>query len=227
MNNRVQPVDDEPVAGACDCDSRSPIGAHFDAKIRRGPANASAPLHFTTRGLLELLPSPAGRTVLEVGCGRGGLLAELLRSGAAAASGVDLSGASIEVAKSRLTDEDLADRASLTVGDGAELELDVHDWVVLDRVICCYPDADALLANSSRAAGSIFAFSVPDSRGWRGAAARASRWLDNTWNALQRRRCSTFVHDLGRIDRALTVAGLRRRARARHGLWYVAVYERV
>ena len=31
------------------------------------------------------------------------------------------------------------------MGDGASVRLVPHDWVVLDRVLCCYPDLDRLL----------------------------------------------------------------------------------
>jgi hypothetical protein len=97
---------------------------------------------------------------------------------------------------------------------------------VLDRVICCYPDAEKLLANSIPAARRRYAFSVPNSRGWRGLAARTSRRLDNGWNGARGRSCTTFVHDLDRIDRTLRSAGFERRAIEIRGLWYVAVYER-
>lgn len=214
----------------CACDqgpSIGPrIGSHFDSKVTRVGPDRGSSLHATSRSLLGLLGDPTDRTVLELGCGRGGLMAELLREGAAGVSGVELSGASVDLARDRFAALELTDKVDLTVGDGAEAVLDAHDWVVLDRVICCYPDADKLLANSIPAARHRYAFSVPNSRGWRGLAARAGRRLDNTWNGLSGRPCATFVHDLDRIERTLRSAGFARRASATRGLWYVAVYER-
>jgi magnesium-protoporphyrin O-methyltransferase len=153
-------------------------------------------------------------------------MVELLRAGAAGVSGVELSRASIERARERFATSGLADRVTLAVGDGAEAALDPADWVVLDRVICCYPDADKLLANSIPAARRRYAFSVPNSRGLRGLAARASRLVDNGWNGLRGRSCTTFVHDLDRIDRTLRSAGFELSDSTTRGLWYVAVYER-
>lgn len=203
------------------------IGAHFDAKIRRsGPGSAPVALHQTTQALIDLLGDPTGQSVLELGCGWGGLMLELLRAGAAHATGVELSAASIEQARARFEAAGLAARSSLRVGDGATAPLEPHDWVVLDRVICCYPDAAGLLANSMPATRRLFAFSVPNSRGLHGLAARTSRLLDNSWNLLMRRPCTTFVHDLGSIERTLRAAGFSRRAQATRGLWYIAVYER-
>jgi SAM-dependent methyltransferase len=208
----------------CACDEATSIGAHFDAKVRRG--GPSGGLHKATQGLLELLGDPSGRSILELGSGRGGFLLKVLRDGAARATGVELSAASLDDAHSRLDEAGFGERAALIVGDAATLALAPHDWVVLDRVICCYPDADTLVANSSGAALKLYAFSVPDSRGWRGFAARLSRALDNGWNRFRGRPCTTFVHDLNGVERALRAAGFERRAQSHRGLWYLGVFER-
>jgi SAM-dependent methyltransferase len=226
----VADADGDRDGPGCACDLEASIGArigaHFDSKVNRAGAGAGSSLHATTQSLLGLLGDPTDRTVLELGCGRGGLMVELLRAGAARVSGVELSRASIERARERFATSGLADRVTLAVGDGAEAALDPADWVVLDRVICCYPDADKLLANSIPAARRRYAFSVPNSRGLRGLAARASRLVDNGWNGLRGRSCTTFVHDLDRIDRTLRSAGFELSDSTTQGLWYVAVYER-
>ena len=223
-------ADDEPTAGgsspACACDAAPSISAHFDAKVRRMGSGATGTPHATTRALLDLLGDANGHTVLELGAGRGGLLLEVMRNGAARVTGIELSEASLAVARQRIADDGYADRADLVVGDGAAVPLEPHDWVVLDRVICCYPGADALVAHSAGAARQRYAFAVPDSGGWRGVASRIARLVDNSWNSLMRRPCTTFVHDLERIDGILRGAGLVPSATARRGLWHVAVYER-
>jgi hypothetical protein len=33
----------------------------------------------------------------------------------------------------------MTERAEFKVGDAAVTEVEPHDWVVLDKVICCYP----------------------------------------------------------------------------------------
>jgi len=230
MIDRSREADLERDGPGCACDAGpsigARIGAHFDSKVNRAGPGVGSPLHATTRSILDLLGDPHDRTVLELGCGRGGLIVELLRAGAASAGGVELSRGSVEIARNRFASLGLADMVTLTVGDAAEAALDPRDWVVLDRVICCYPDADKLIANSIPAARHRYAFSVPNSRGWRGLAARASRRLDNGWNGLRGRPCETFVHDLDRIDRSLRSAGFERHASEMHRLWYMAVYER-
>src|ERR1035437_5211862 len=139
------------IGPGCDCDSGpsigARIGAHFDSKVERAGPDAGSSPHATTQSLLGLMGDPTDRTVLELGCGRGGLMAELLRAGAARASGVELSRASMERARERFAASGLADRVTLTLGDGAGAALNPADWAVLDRVICFSPDAGKLLAN--------------------------------------------------------------------------------
>ena len=217
----------EPDPGpSCACDAAPSISAYFDAKVRRmGTATTGAP-HATTLAILGLLGDPSGRSVLELGAGRGGLLLDVLRHGAGSATGIELSEASLDVARRRIAEAGFADRVELVVGDGASVALEPHDWVVLDRVICCYPDADALVDHAAAAARLALAFSLPESRGWRGVASRIATFADNAWNSMRKASCTTFVHDLGRIDGILRSAGFVPSASARRGLWFVAVYER-
>ena len=172
------------------------------------------------------VPRPHRRTLLELGCGRGGLLLELVRAGAARATGVDLSPASVDEARKRFERAQLSERVHLTVGDAARVPLEPHDWVILDRVICCYPDVDRLLTNTLRAATHIFAFTLPTSRGWRGIGARLDSWFENVWNTLRGRPCPGYVHDLDLIEQSLAAAGFRLRLSDHRRLWHIAVYER-
>jgi SAM-dependent methyltransferase len=173
-----------------------------------------------------LCQDPAGKTVLELGCGRGALLLDLVQAGVTRVSGVDLSPAAINAARDRFERAERSEQADLSVGDAARVPLEPHDWVILDRVICCYPDVDQLLANTLPAAKRIYAFAVPTSRGWRGSIARLEEWFDNTLSSFRGGACPRFVHDLDLIEKRLAVAGFRLRQRDRHHLWHIAVYER-
>jgi len=99
-----------------------------------------------------------------------------------------------------------------------------HDIVVLDKVMCCYPQADALIENSLRAAGSTYAFVVPFSSGLRGFTARVGIGLENALRRLRRDPFRAYVHDVDRIERRVAQAGLTRVASARRFIWYVAVH---
>ncbi len=171
----------------------------------------------------------AGRTILDVGCGAGGLVMEALERGASAATGVDLSLSSIEEARRISSERGLADRSRFEVANGASVPLEPHDVVVLDKVFCCDPDVERLLGNSLNAAREVYAFSVPPSSGFRGVVARVTSWIENVWYRLRRRKFRgfrTYVHDVGEMDARTREAGFDRFASRRRLGWDVAVYVR-
>src|SRR5207245_1233787 len=104
----------------CACPADSRIARHFDAKVAERLANRQDPgLIAVSERLRDALVSldANGKTVLELGCGRGGLLLGLVQAGAARATGVDLSSAGIDAARSRFEQAQLSDLADFTVGD--------------------------------------------------------------------------------------------------------------
>jgi magnesium-protoporphyrin O-methyltransferase len=172
----------------------------------------------------------AGRTVLDVGCGVGDLMLALLARGASSGIGMDLGAGGIRDARELAASRGLADRARFVVGDGAEARLEPADIVTVNRVVCCYPDVDGLIGNTTDAARSIFAFSAPVDRGPVGALNRASTWVWNRWYALRDRKYRgfrVFIHDLDTIERAVRAAGFERThdRRVRWG-WRLQVFER-
>jgi magnesium-protoporphyrin O-methyltransferase len=170
-----------------------------------------------------------GRTILDVGCGAGGLIFETLERGAETATGVDLSSASIEEARRIATERGLAGRATFDVADGARTALAPHDVVVLDKVFCCYGDVERLLHNSLAASRSVYGFSVPPSAGLRGALRRTLAGLENAWYRLRRSRYGSFrthIHDVGMIDARVRAAGFEPASSRRRLGWDVLVYRR-
>ncbi len=213
----------------CDCPADAGIAAFFDRRSdgRRGGGDRYAMANVSKALLAALLSAgPAGRSVLELGCGPGAMLTELLLAGADRATGIDLSEKTLAEARDRLEEAGVADRASLSVGDAAHVPLVPHDWVVLDKVICCYPDADALLTNSIGAARHLYAFAVPSSYGWRGLVARIGFALENVALTIVRRPCHGYVHDVRLIEARLRDAGFRPSYRGTSHTWEIAVFER-
>jgi predicted RNA methylase len=205
-----------------------PISEFFDreacCQVRRGGGKLAG----VSRTLLDLV-TEAGlrdRSVLELGSGTGQLSAALLRAGASKVTGVDLSPRSVEAARKRVAQEGLAERASFLTGDAAATDLPPHDVVVLDKVFCCYPDAEGLLGSSMRAAKTVYAFVLPASDGFRGTMARVAVWFLNASRALRRMKFRVFVHDVPRIDEGLRAVGFLPLGMVRRWLWHVAVYRR-
>jgi len=190
---------------------------------------AAAPV---TRALLAALERTGleNRTVLDVGCGTGDLALSTLAHGATRATGIDLGRGAIENAQELAGERGLADRVSFSVGDGSTASLARHDVVALNRVVCCYASADALLDNALPAAGLVFALTAPVDRGPMGAVNRVLIRTANAWYRLRERKFKgfrVFVHDLGVLDRRVRNEGfvpiVTERVRA---TWHLAVYAR-
>ena len=102
--------------------------------------------------------------MLEVGGGVGAVEIELLQAGAATTVNVELS-EGYEAEAARLLDErGLAGRVERRLGDFVEGEFERADVVVMHRVVCCYPDAEALVGAAGDRTGRLLAMSFPCDR---------------------------------------------------------------
>jgi SAM-dependent methyltransferase len=170
-----------------------------------------------------------GRTLLDVGCGSGDLALAALARGAGHATGFDLGPGAIREARSLAAERGLSERVRFEVGDGAAIPLPRADVVSLNRVLCCYPDVESLLANTLGAAGTIYGFTAPHDRGVMGLWNRSSIRIGNAWYRLRARKYGgfrAFVHDLRAIDDRIRAAGFRPLRSERRGSWELAVYRR-
>lgn len=185
-----------------------------------------------TASLLDAITEAgvADRTVLDVGCGIGDLAIEVVARGGASGTGYDLSPKAIDQARRLAASREVGDRMRFEVGDGAKLDLPAADIVVINRVVCCYPDTANLLDHTLGAARSVFAMTAPVSKGPTG-------WWNRLWSSLEnvgyRLRPAkyggfrVFIHDLDRIDERIREAGFRRtRHERRRVVWDLAVYTR-
>jgi magnesium-protoporphyrin O-methyltransferase len=206
------------------------IAKHFDKRIAELTAEAEFPeMVDVSAMLLNLLQEDletSAPSVIELGSGSGALAVALIKRGAARVRGIDMSPGMLAVAVRRAEAAGVADQASFGVGDGAAAELEPADWVVLDRVICCYSDMPRLVGNAAGAARSRVAFTVPLSRGWKGLLNRFMWFLENIPSFVTRNSCPTFVHDTRRIEEQLAQRGFTRLREDRLGLWYGCVWER-
>lgn len=200
------------------------IAKHFDERFRdwEPVCPASTDLLFgwvRDEGL-------AGSSVMDIGCGTGALIVRALEAGATRATGADLSSEAIAQASALVRQSGLEDRVELWVGDGAVEPLQEHDVVLLDKVICCYPDADTLIARSAAAARRLYAIAIPESRGLWGLIARVRWYVFDFIERLKGGDHPRFVHERTEVEAKVLAAGFRPLHTGRQFVWFVGVYAR-
>lgn len=166
-----------------------------------------------------------GSTVLEIGCGFGALSMELVERGASAAVGLDLSPKMIRIAKALAAEKGLSGSISFRLEDGAAAKLPPSGIVILDTVLCCYPDMTALVENSSAVAEGYYAISIPDDRRF---VTRAMKLFLPLQSLLFRRdRFRFFIHPSRRIVETLEAKGFKLVSRSPASwIWSVFVFRR-
>ena len=172
----------------------------------------------TARALVDLAGDVRGLTVLDVGGGIGAIELELLAAGAERATNVELSGGYEEAATALLSERGLSDRVDRRVADFVSEgdAVEQHDLVVLHRVVCCYPDVDALMSAASEHARGRLDLTYPQEHLWMRLGLRAI----NLWLRLSRCGFRTYVHPIARILGAAEAHGLTVERRERQGFFW-------
>ena len=163
-------------------------------------------------------------TVLEVGGGLGEIEIELVQRGAEHALNLELSPAYDDEAATLLRETGLEDRIERRLHDiAADPDaVEPADVVVLNRVVCCYPDYERLLAAAADHSRRLLVFSYPR----RNLVSRIGVKAQNLLFGLLRKEFRVFAHPPAAMFAVLEQRGLRRTF-AHHGLvWQVAGLER-
>ena len=197
--------------------------AQKDARryLKKGLARRSQKLVAHVEGRL-----PPDATMLEIGCGAGGLHHELLRRQVVGeAVGVDASSAYLAAAQENADQLGLSDAVTYCQRDFAQFadEFMPVDLVVMDRVICCYPHLQQLLGQAAERSKRFLAISFPVDEWW-------VRWPVRVVDALLTLTGSgyhPFVHPLSDIVTVAKHAGLKPVHRDHHyWFWRIMVFER-
>jgi magnesium-protoporphyrin O-methyltransferase len=211
-----------------DCCDRTVYDDAFDARSaareareyrRRGPNRTTARL------IADLAAGGVeGATVLDIGAGVGAVHLELLRQGAASAVDVDASGPYLAAAREEARRRGMADRVTYLKGDAVRLagDLPEADLVALDRVVCCYPDMEALVGVASARARRRLGLVIPRDRPW----IRAALAVSNAWCSVTRNPFRGYVHRTDEVVAAAVATGLRLHGVRRGWIWQTLLLER-
>src|SRR6267143_408447 len=167
-----------------------------------------------------------GKTVLEIGCGTGFFALETIRSGATSSLGVDLSSAAIHEANEFAKECGLQDRARFEVSNAASTRQPASDVVVMDKVLCCYPDADALLKTASDSSRELLGFVVPRNEGLMKPAMKIGTALINLVEKLRKTGFRLYLHPLRSTNELLAETGFHQAYKAKSRFWLIFLYTR-
>jgi predicted RNA methylase len=212
-------------------DCCSPKGYRWAFSEKNARADAQSyrrkGLDSTSRRIVDYLKQRGveGRTLLEVGGGVGAIQIELLRAGVTSAISVELTPTYEQVALELLREAGFEDRVERKVTDFAQSagEFAVADIVIMNRVICCYPDMPVLAGAAADHAGEVLVMSFPRRTWW----TRAMLALGNLALRITRRQFQVFIHPSAQILAETERHGLHKALDKPGRFWQIAAAQRV
>jgi magnesium-protoporphyrin O-methyltransferase len=211
-----------------DCCSPKGYRQIFSEKNARGEAKRyrRKGLDGTSRRIADLLKERGveGKSLLEVGGGIGAIQIELLKAGIARAINVELTPTYEEAADQLVREAGVADRVERKVTDFAEAvpDVEVADFVVMNRVLCCYPDMPKLAGAAAERARRALVLSFPNDRWW----TRLGLTVVNLGFRVFRVQFQVFMHSPKLILATVERHGFTTRFNQRGMVWQVATLER-
>ena len=208
-----------------DCCTVEGTGRFFSGKARRTAK------HFRKKGLEKaqrmltesiIRQGIDEKSIIEIGCGVGSVHLTLLSEGAGSSVGIDLSEGMLDEARSLANEMGHAEKATYRLGDfvGMDGELGQADITILDSVICCYEDAEKLVAESLAKTRHTYAIVYPRPN-WLGTT--LFRILIAVFTLLPS-DFRPYLHDLSRIRRWIRDGGFVEVYSNHTAMWIVLVY---
>ena len=184
---------------------------------RHGPLKSA-------RKMLRALGPVKDLLILDIGGGVGAITHGVLSAGARKVIAVDASRAYLQALVLEAQRQGHAERITTHFGDFATLAADLGpaDAATLDRVLCCYPNLDALLTTVARRTQWRIGLVFPRGTWWSHMGIR----LFNVIQIARRHAFRVFYHHPSDVDALLQAAGFQLAASDQTLIWQIAVYER-
>ncbi len=163
-------------------------------------------------------------SLLDIGCGVGYLHQSLLKEGAVKATGIDLSEKMVAEARALAEEQSLSDRTDYITGDFVTIaaKLPAADVTILDKVVCCYPDAKTLIERSVEKTRKVYALTYPRAH----LMNRMMTGVEAFCMKIIRCDFRPYVHDPDSIERWIEAGGFRKRRQHQSLIWLTQVYIR-
>jgi len=185
---------------------------------KRGPRK-------TTKKLLTLLSGydQKGKSLLDIGGGIGAIQWEFVKNGGIKTTDVDSSSGYISVASDYAKEIKHRD-ANFKMSDFNDVhkEIGKHDFVSLDKVICCYPEYINLLGNALNKTGTALALTMPLG-GW---ISKSLNQFTKLYLMLGKNPFRSYIHSPKQVHDFIESKGFRLSEKAFSFPWLVRVYER-
>ena len=212
----------------CCCGPGSAIDKHFDVTIAERDLqkySTKGPNSTTRRLRDQVLKNGVGDSVLDIGSGIGAVSFEFLAAGYSRSVALDISIAYTITARDEAQRRGVGDRITVLQGDFTQptLSIPLVDTVVLDRVVCCYPEYRPLLERALHHSLRLFAFSYPRDRWY----IRTIMAIENIKRRSQHDTFRTVVHSAQAMEDLIGSQGFQRVGRSGSIAWVVDVYRRV
>ena len=211
--------------GACCCHAQS-AGRFFSFFARRSRKRYKRKgFEASQKQLMAGLEQVGYRdaSVLDIGCGVGHLHQTLLEQGARSAIGIDLAPKMLAETGDWAKQRGLSECVRYVEGDFMTADdIGDADVTLLDKVVCCYPDAQGLVEKSLAKTKHIYGLTYPRDRWFIRLGVEVMPWL--LW--LMRSEFRSYVHDPVQIERWIRDKGFQKRFEAQTAMWLTQVYEK-
>ncbi len=161
-------------------------------------------------------------TLLEIGSGVGYLHQQILKDGATTAVGIDLSDKMLIEAKVLALAQGLDKQTVYLHGDFLDLIPDVEkaDVTILDKVVCCYPDANSLVHESVKKTSRVYGLTYPRKT----LMTKTAEAIMAIIMKIIRSDFRSYVHDPLLVEQWITELGFRKLYQNQTLVWLTQVY---
>jgi magnesium-protoporphyrin O-methyltransferase len=188
--------------------------------LKHGPAKQTKLILEAARSL-----KIKNASLLDVGGGIGTIYHELMQDVVSNVIHVDASSAYLKVAQAESAKRGKTDSIKFIHADFTDVEKEIEpaDIVTLDRVVCCYPDYQALLTAAGKHSQRALVMTYPREVWF----LKIGLGIINFFQKLRNDPFRVFVHPIHQMEKLLNQQGFARTKTKNLFVWEMSLYEKV